>query len=675
MKTASALDRTALVILGLALAVALFFAFNIFAEGAFRNASLDLTQGRLYTLSDGTRKLLAGLKEPITLRFYFSPRLGEAAPTYAHYATRVRELLERYASLADGKIRLEIHNPEPFSDAEDRAVGFGLQGVPLGDSGDQVYFGLAGTNSTDDEEVISFFQPDRERFLEYDLTKLVANLANPKKKVIGLISTLPLSGSFGNPMMGGGGSPPFAVMEQMRQQFTVRELGESPDQIDKDIDVLMVVHPKNLPEKTQFAIDQYVLGGGRAMIFVDPNAESDSAGANPMISMGATSSDLKRLFDAWGVELAPDKVAGDRNLATRVQASVGGRPQTIDYIAWLSVGADNLNHDDAVTADLSRILMATPGILEKRKEAPVTFTPLIETSAEATEISADKVRLFPDFRSLLADYKPVGHPLALAARVQGMVKTAFPDGPPGEGKADEGKGAAAPPSGNGEGGPVESKPQAGGPAAAEPPAAGKAAAVAGATWLKESAKPINVILVADTDMLQDRFWVRTQNFFGQQLVEPTASNGDFVINGLENLAGSDALIGLRGRGLSARPFDLVQRLRAEADTRYLAKARELQDQLKDTEKKLAALQKEGEGGSRQILSAEQQKEIDKFRDEVISIRKSLRDVQHALRQNIERLGAWLKFVDIGLMPILVGIAALAVALVRARRRRRRYGAA
>ena len=675
MKTAGSLDRTARIILGLALAVALFFAFNIFAEGAFRNASLDLTQGRLYTLSDGTRKLLAGLKEPITLRFYFSPRLGESVPSYANYATRVRELLERYASLAGGKVRLEIHNPEPFSDDEDRAVGFGLQGVPLGDSGDQVYFGLAGTNSTDDEEVIPFFQPDRERFLEYDLTKLVANLANPKKEVIGLISTLPLAGSFGNPMMGGGGSPPMVVMEQMRQQFVVRELGESPDKIDKDIDVLMVVHPKSLPEKTQFAIDQYVLGGGRAMVFVDPNAESDSAGVNPMISMGATSSNLKRLFDAWGVELVPDKVAGDRYLATRVQAPVGGRMQTVDYIAWLSLNQDSLNRDDVVTADLSRILMATPGILEKRKEAPVNFTPLITTTAEATEIPADKVRLFPDVMSLLANYKPVGHPLTLAARVQGMVKTAFPDGPPGESKSEEGKGVAVPASGDGAGGAAESKPQASGPTAAEPAAGGMPPPEAGAAWLKESGKPINIILVADTDMLQDRFWVRTQNFFGQQLVEPTASNGDFVINGLENLAGSDALIGLRGRGLSARPFDLVQRLRAEADTRYLAKARELQDQLKDTEKKLTTLEKEGEGGSRQILSSEQQKEIDKFRDEVISIRKSLRDVQHALRQNIERLGAWLKFVDIGLVPILVGIAAVAVALVRARRRRRRYGVA
>jgi len=675
MKTAGSLDRTARIILGLALAVALFFAFNIFAEGAFRNASLDLTQGRLYTLSDGTRKLLAGLKEPITLRFYFSPRLGESVPSYANYATRVRELLERYASLAGGKVRLEIHNPEPFSDDEDRAVGFGLQGVPLGDSGDQVYFGLAGTNSTDDEEVIPFFQPDRERFLEYDLTKLVANLANPKKEVIGLISTLPLAGSFGNPMMGGGGSPPMVVMEQMRQQFVVRELGESPDKIDKDIDVLMVVHPKSLPEKTQFAIDQYVLGGGRAMVFVDPNAESDSAGVNPMISMGATSSNLKRLFDAWGVELVPDKVAGDRYLATRVQAPVGGRMQTVDYIAWLSLNQDSLNRDDVVTADLSRILMATPGILEKRKEAPVNFTPLITTTAEATEIPADKVRLFPDVMSLLANYKPVGHPLTLAARVQGMVKTAFPDGPPGESKSEEGKGVAVAASGDGAGGAAESKPQASGPTAAEPAAGGTPPPEAGSAWLKESVKPINIILVADTDMLQDRFWVRTQNFFGQQLVEPTASNGDFVINGLENLAGSDALIGLRGRGLSARPFDLVQRLRAEADTRYLAKARELQDQLKDTEKKLTTLEKEGEGGSRQILSAEQQKEIDRFRDEVISIRKSLRDVQHALRQNIERLGAWLKFVDIGLVPILVGIAAVAVALVRARRRRRRYGVA
>jgi ABC-type uncharacterized transport system involved in gliding motility auxiliary subunit len=220
MKTAHRPDRTLLSLVGLALAVALFFALNIFANVAVKGISLDLTEGRLYTLSDGTRQVLAHLKEPVTLRFYFSQRLADSVPSYANYAARVRELLERYASLADGRIRLEVYNPEPFSDAEDRAVAFGLQGVPIGNSGEQVYFGLAGSNSTDDEDAIAFFQPDRERFLEYDVTKLVANLANPKKKVIGLISSLPMAGSFGNPMMGQASVQPWVIMTEMRQQFT-----------------------------------------------------------------------------------------------------------------------------------------------------------------------------------------------------------------------------------------------------------------------------------------------------------------------------------------------------------------------------------------------------------------------------------------------------------------------
>ncbi|HUI18486.1 MAG TPA: Gldg family protein [Alphaproteobacteria bacterium] len=663
MTSAHRPDRTLLSLVGLALAVALFFALNIFANAAFKGISLDLTQGKLYTLSDGTRQVLANLKEPVTLRFYFSQRLADAVPSYGNYAARVRELLERYASLADGRIRLEVYNPEPFSDAEDRAVAFGLQGVPIGNSDDQVYFGLAGSNSTDDEDVIPFFQPDRERFLEYDVTKLVANLANPKKKVIGLMSSLPMAGSFGNPMMGQASVQPWVIMTEMRQQFTVRELGANPDAIDKDIDVLMIVHPKALSEKTQFAIDQYVLGGGHALVFVDPNAESDT-GPSPMMMTGASSSDLKRLFAAWGIELLPDKVAGDRELATRVQAPVNGRSQTIDYIAWLSLGEDNLDRDDVVTADLSSLLMATPGILEKKTGASITFTPLVETDADATEIAADKVRLFPDFQGLLADYKPVGHPLTLAARLEGAVKTAFPDGPPAAGKEEAKKGDAA---GAGKDPAAEEKPGAGkeaGKPAAPPP-----------SWLKESVKPINVIVVADTDMLTDRFWVRTQDFFGQKVIQPSTGNGDFVIDALDNLAGSDALIGLRSRGQSRRPFDLVQRLRADADERYLAKAQQLQDRLKEAEKKLAALQKEGEAGSRQILSAAQQQEIDKFRAETVATRKSLREVQHALRVDIERLGEVLKFVNIALVPILVGIAAIVVALVRATRRRRRHAVA
>ena len=662
MRNATRLDRTTLSILGLVLAVILFFAFNIFAGGAFKTTSADLTQGRLYSLSKGTRQLLANLKEPVTLRFYFSSRLGQQVPSYASYAAHVRELLERYANLAGGKIRLEGYNPEPFSDAEDRAVSFGLQGVPLGSGDEAVYFGLAGTNSTDDQQTIPFFQPDRERFLEYDVTKLVANLANPKKKVIGLVSSLPMAGAFGNPMMGQGSVPPWVVLTEMRQQFTVRELGENPDEIGKDIDVLMIVHPKNLSEKAQFAIDQYVLAGGRALVFVDPNAESDS-GPSPMMMTGAGSSDLKRLLGAWGVELVPGKVAGDRRLATRVQAAVNGRTQTIDYVAWLSLDQEGINHDDAATTDISSLLFATPGILERTKDASTSFTPLVETSNQATEIDADKVRIFPDFVALLADYKPAGHTLTLAARIQGNVKTAFPDGLPAntkdESKKDESKKSEAKTT-------EPAKTAAGDQNKSTEPKA---------SWLKESVKPINVIVVADVDMLNDRYWVRKQDFFGQQLVQPTAGNGDFVVNALDNLSGSDALIGLRGRGLSARPFELVQKLRAEADARYLKQAQDLEDRLKDTQKKIAALQKEGDSSQHQILSAEQKKEMEKFRADLLTTRKSLRDVQRALRVNIERLGTELKFINIALIPIAIGILAIVVAVVRASRRRRRYGAA
>jgi ABC-type uncharacterized transport system involved in gliding motility auxiliary subunit len=694
------LDRATLTVIALLLAVVLFFAVNIFSNAAFRNASLDLTQGGLYSLSPGTRGLLAHLKEPITLRFYYSKRLGDAAPTYAAYAARVRELIERYAAIAGGRIRLEFYNPEPYSDAEDRAVNYGLQGVPLNESGDTVYFGLAGSNSTDDEQSIAFFQPDRERFLEYDLTKLIAALANPKKPVIGLISSLPMQGNFGNPMMGQPSTPPWTIMQEMNDQFTVHDLGDKPDRIDKDVDLLMIVHPKELPDKTRFAIDQFVLAGGRALVLVDPNSEADAAAAaRGMMMMGATASDLPQLFQSWGLRLVPDKVAGDRTMATRVAADIEGRQQAVDYVAWLSVDADHLDHNDVATGDLSTLLMATPGILEKTKDATTSFTPLAWTSAEATEIPADEVRMFPDFLKLLADYKPVGHPLVLAVRVQGMVHTAFPDGPPGAKKSEPKKKPEAnktespkaeatkaeatkpePPKTEATK-PEANKPEANKPEANKPeankPEANKTTAAAPPPpgFLKESVKPIDVIVVADTDFLQDRLWVHTQDFFGQKLVTPVAGNGDFVLDALDSLSGSDALVGLRSRGQSARPFALVERIRAEADARYLAKEKELQDRLKDTEKKLASLQKEAQpGGGRQILSADQQRELDNFRAEALETRQSLRAVQHALREDIDRLDGWLKFVNIGLVPLLIALAAIIVAWARALRRRRRHGA-
>src|SRR5579863_5415903 len=316
----SRLSRRLATAIALFAVAVLFVAINVIANNALRASRVDLTQQHLYTLSDGSRKTLAHIDEPITLRLYYSPRLGDDVPSYGVFAQRVREMLEEYAALAKGKIKLEILDPQPFSATEDRAVAFGLQGVPIDAGGEQVYFGLAATNSTDDQQVIPFFQPDRERFLEYDLTKLIYSLAHPKKIVVGVVSSLPLEGDFMAAMQG---KPlePYAVIEQLRPLYEVRTLSSGFDAIAGDVDVLMIAQPQNLPEKTLYAIDQFVLKGGKALAFVDPHSETQLAHAGRMSPPGSpSSSDLEKLFAAWGVTLDKDKIAADRRYARRVNA-------------------------------------------------------------------------------------------------------------------------------------------------------------------------------------------------------------------------------------------------------------------------------------------------------------------------------------------------------------------
>src|SRR5258708_4155013 len=252
------------------LGLVLFVTINVLVNPPLRSARLDLTETRLYTLSEGTKKILGKIDEPVTIRLYFSPRLGREIPLYSNYHARVRDLLDEYASLSAGKLKTEYYDPTPFSDVEDRAVAYRLQGVPLEAGGEQVYFGLAGTNSTDDEEIIAFFQPERERFLEYDLTKLVYNLANPKRRQVGLLSALPIAGA-AMPRIPGQMPAPWVVVDQIRQNFPLRQFGSDTANIPADLDLMMVVHPKELSEDGQYALDQFVLRGGRALIFVDPN--------------------------------------------------------------------------------------------------------------------------------------------------------------------------------------------------------------------------------------------------------------------------------------------------------------------------------------------------------------------------------------------------------------------
>jgi ABC-type uncharacterized transport system involved in gliding motility auxiliary subunit len=639
------LSRRAAACVGLASALVLFVAVNIIANRTLETTRIDLTQGRLYTLSPGTKATLAKIGEPLVLRFYYSKKLGDEIPSYGVYAQRVRELLGEYAAVAHGKIELQELDPQPFSTVEDRAVAFGLQGVPLDQGGEQVYFGLAATNSTDDQQIIPFFQPERERLLEYDLTKLIHSLAFPKKPEIGLITALPLEGDImaamqGQPMI------PYAVIDQLKPLYDIKDLSTDLDVVPADVDVLMVAHPQKLPEKTQYAIDQYVLGGGKALVFVDPNSETQQMHPSQLNPPGMPlDSDLDKLFKAWGVEMEPKMVAGDRHAARRVNAGTGQRVVAMDYVAWLALDDTNLNHDDPITADLAHVNMASAGILDPVKDAKTTFTPLISTSTDSMPIPVEKIQGgMPDVGGLLQNFKPSGKQLVLAAHITGPADTAFPDGPPKDDKAKD-------------------------TTAKDQPSAAPAT-----PQIKTAAKPINVVVVADTDILEDRFWVQSQDFFGQTVTIPVANNGDFVANSIDVLAGGDDLISLRSRGSSARPFELVNNIQRAADTRYQATEKDLETKLKDTQDKIKELSDQG-GRPGVALATEQTQAIDNFRSDMIGIRRQLRQVQLALRQDIDRLQAWTEFFDIAFVPILVGFAAIIIGIVRLRRRARRARAA
>jgi ABC-type uncharacterized transport system involved in gliding motility auxiliary subunit len=639
------LSRRLAATIGLVSALVLFVAVNVIANKTLAAKRFDLTQGKLYTLSPGTKATLAKINEPLVLRFYYSKKLGDEIPTYGVYAQRVREMLGEYAARANGKIQLQELDPQPFSTIEDRAVAFGLQGVPLDQGGEQVYFGLAATNSTDDQQIIPFFQPERERLLEYDLTKLIHSLAFPKKPVVGLITALPLEGDImaamqGRPMV------PYAVIDQIKPLYDIKDLSTDLDVVPPDVDVLMVAHPQGLTPKTLYAIDQYVLKGGKALVFVDPNSETQQMHPSQMNPPGMPlDSNLDTLFKAWGVELEPKMVAGDRRAARRVNAGTAQRVVAMDYVAWLSLDQTNVNHDDPITTDLAHINLASSGILQPLKDAKTNFTPLISTSTDSMPIPVEKIQGgMPDVGGLLQSFKPGGTPLVLAAHVTGPAETAFPDGPPKDDKAKDDKAK-------------DTKADV----VKDPPPAAQ---------IKTAASPINVVLVADTDILEDRFWIQSQDFFGQTVTIPVANNGDFVANAIDVLAGGDDLISLRSRGTSARPFELVNSIQRDADTKYQATEKDLETKLKDTQDKIKQLRDQG-GRPGAALAAEQTQAIDNFRGDMISIRQQLRQVQLALRQDINRLQAWTQFFDIAFVPILVGIVALILGLWRLQRRKRR----
>src|ERR1700722_11351833 len=461
----------------IALAV-LFLGVVMLSNVGLRGMRVDLTQNRLYTLSPGTQQVLSELKEPVNLYFYFSREAAaKQAPLVMPYANRVREFLEELAARSGGKIHVAIVDPQPFSDDEDRAAEFGLQSLQAG-GGDALYFGLTGTNSTDGRASIPSFQADREEFLEYDVAKLINELGTPKKPVVGLMSALGLQGQF-NPMTGQMGEP-WPIVTQLQDLFTMRNLTADVDHIDKDVDVLMLVHPKALPPKTLYAIDQFVMRGGRVLLFVDPSSGADTSGQdpqNPMAGMMANhSSDLAPLLAAWGVDYDATKVIGDLERGLEVRTSMQAAPTR--HIGILGLTHADMNQKDVITATLDKVNLATVGALAAHAGAKTTFEPLLQSSASAALIPAQRFTALTDPATLRDGFKPTGIRYTIAARVTGAVESAYPQGAP-----------------------ADQKPAAGPPIA----------------HLAKSSAPANIVIISDTDLLMDYMWVQTREILGQRV--------------------------------------------------------------------------------------------------------------------------------------------------------------
>jgi ABC-type uncharacterized transport system involved in gliding motility auxiliary subunit len=601
----------------------------------------DLTADGLYTLSPGTRQIIDGAHRPLWLTLYFSQHATRDLPQLRSYEQRVNEMLQEMVARSHGRIRLQVVDPVPYSDDEASAEGNGLTPISGGTNGERVFFGLVGTtrrpanadaasdmapDAPDDTSgkpidrtlPIPFFDPGRETFLEYDVAKLLYQLSEPEKPRIGVITSLPI---MGDPVQG---TQPWTVMRQLQQLFDVEILDQDKLQhIDKNIQVLLLIHPKNMSTDAQYALDQYVLGGGHLAVFVDPFAESDPTPLLDDVTSATNnhSSNLPRLFADWGVAYNPDQVVLDRARALQIELAGAN----LAHPGMLGLGAQELNRDDVVTASLQRVNVSSAGHFDLLPNANTRLIPLMQSSADAEVVPTQRVvEATGNPSSLLQNYQPQNQNYVIAARLRGPFASAFPE--------------------------FAKRPH----------------------HLAASPANAEVILVADTDMLTDRLWLETQSYLGQPMLTALASNGEFITNLVDNLSGSSALLSIRRRSSSQRPFTRVLELQNAADRKFLQKKQELQSELADTKQRLDELQP-AKGTNNTSTSTEQKNEIEQFLQRELEISKELRDVQQQLNAEIDALGMRLKVINIVLLPTLIVVFGVLYGWRRTRRNRRRRG--
>jgi ABC-type uncharacterized transport system involved in gliding motility auxiliary subunit len=587
-------------------------------------ARVDLTQGKLYTLSEGTRSVLGKLEAPVKIRLYFSQGAEVPLPIKA-YGRRVEDMLAEFRQAGRGKVLLEKLDPQPDSEAEDSAA---LEGVEpqVTQSGDRFYLG-ASISYADQKIALPALALDREPLLEYDLTRAVARAATTTKPVVGVMSALPVFGMPPSQFTGGQPMEPQVFIGELRRDYTVKRVSLDPDRIDDDVKVLLVVHPRGISDKGQYALDQFVLRGGKLIAFLDPSAYFDQLGQMGGMGGGGTPSSLDKLLKAWGIAFDSGKVVLDMRYLT------GAGPRTLPTL--LSLNDNAFAPNDITTARLGSLLMPFAGVFTGKPAEGLSETVLIKTSSYSQLV--DSFAATAQGEAAVRTFQPSGTEYPLAIRLTGKFRTAFPEGRP---KPDD-KGKAGP--------------------------AKLADAKADAAPLKESAADNAVVLVGDSDFINDGAAVQIQEIFGQRVVIPRNGNIAFAQALVDQFAGDPDLIKLRSRASAARPFIRIRDMEARAQQAYLGKIKELETNLGQTQEKLNALQKGRGPSAGAILSAEQQSELENFKRRAAETRLALKEVRRELRSESEALQFWTKVVNIALMPLLVAIAGIAFAVLRRRR--------
>ena len=640
-------------------AIAITLLFGVLVISLIPSLRIDLTEDRLYSLSEGTLSILSSLNEPIELMFFYSDSATEDVPQLRTYGNRVQELLREIVIASEGNLILRVIDPEPFSEEEDLATQYGVRAVPVTQGGEGVYFGLVAAKGGADvpgplraTETMPLIRPDQEEFLEYEFMKIITQVSNPERTVIGLVTQLDIDGGF-DPMTGQG-TQQWMIMDLVRQLYDVRRIDVSSDSIEEDVDILMIVHPQGLSDRFLYAIDQHILRGGDALLFLDPNADS-MVGRSPQGNLipAGMSSELPGLLDAWGLEFDNSKVLTDNELALRVMMGQGQR--AVPHLGMLGVQGNFLTQGDIITNRLETINLSSAGAISQSNEGGLNFEPLITSSSDAMLMDRSFVESVTDPNVLFDEFESENRSFVIAARLSGLIETAFPEGQPAIPVTEEESNSDD----------ADEEVSVAEETSSEVDVVNEESEIA---HLSTSLEPTNIVVFADSDLLTDRLWVQVTQFFGQRIPQPFANNGDLVINAMDNLSGGADLSSIRSRGRYSRPFTKVLTLQREADDRLRQEESELSARVAETESALAALNTDEEGNPIGEITPEIQTEIDRFNGELIETRRRLREVRFQLTEDIEQLGSNLKAVNTALVPILLTLFFLGRYYFRSRRR-------